>query len=166
MDLLVLSANEGTADCIEIDFDEDGCRFMGDIIRVDVDLFIMKIGKRVKRGDLLKLELNLKKEDTFSEKLIKELQELYLDNCDNLKEMQHQFKWNKQFHKDIKEIFERQDKIFSQCKKCVHYEKFQEKIPYRNWKCKKNVGIHQWDRDRVDCKLFEDKKPLTKVVEK
>lgn len=164
MDLLVLSSNEGTADCIEIDFDEEGCRFMGNIIRIDVDLFIMKSGKRVKRGDLLKLKLGLKKEDDFSEKLIEELQDLYLDNCDNLKEMQHQFKWNKQFNKDIKEIFKKQDKIFNQCKECIHYEKFQEKIPYRNFKCKMKGGVYLWDADRIDCKSFRKKQFAKKGV--
>ncbi len=153
MDLLVLSSNEGSANCINISLEEDYYAISGDIISVDIDLLISKTKRRVKRGDIIQLNLDLKNMGELSEKEIKELQGYYLDSCDNPKEMEHNLKWNKEFDKDIQTIFKKGDKIFAQCKKCKFYEKHIENIPYRMFRCnhKEHSGEYQWSESRLNC---------------
>ena len=57
---LVLSSNENSATCIEIEFDEDSYRLVGDLVTLDIQWHIMNTQKRVRRGDVIQIELKYK----------------------------------------------------------------------------------------------------------
>jgi len=161
---LVLSSNEFKATCIEIDFDEDSMSLIGDLIDLGIDWHIMNTQKRVRRGDVIQIELKYKDECKLTEKDIDELLGCWIEYQD--KDMWQQLDEFKKFEKECIQMFKRDDKVFKQCKQCQFFKKHIDKIPHRMFRCENenHKGEFQWSRSREDCKDFKKDEKEKKVI--